>query len=71
MASGAELKARLETFIAEQQKAVEKMDVTYKAERTRVQTQIAAAQGVLAKWDASVDGLVDALGVAGIVIRLE
>lgn len=71
MASGAELKVRLETFIAEQQKAVDKMDATYKAERTRVLTQVAAAQGVLAKWDASVDGLVDALAVAGIAIRLD
>lgn len=67
--AAADLKARLETFIAEQQKDLARLESEYLIEKGRMTTQIASAQAVLAKWDKNLEGVIDGLAVAGIQVR--
>lgn len=71
MASPADLKAKLEAFVVEQQKALDALASQTAIEEARIKGQLLAARGVLAAWDKKVDGLVDALNAAGITIRLD
>lgn len=69
MATGADLKGKLIGFVKEQQDALDRLEASYLAERTRIETQIANADAVLNKWDKNLEGVIDTLALAGITVK--
>lgn len=66
MARGADLKADLGAYLAEQEASLVALEERYLDEKVRLLNQIAAVKRALAAWDDRVDGLVATLRAAGI-----
>lgn len=66
-----DLKARLDKFVTDQQRALVKLEASYLIEKTRLEAQIASSQLAVSKWDARADALIAALESAGIRLEVE